>query len=286
MFGRNRDAAPASSTMTPARPVSLKKDDTGAPAVSLEKVEQLGGVSLAKKSAKAGISLSKRGLAGIRAQVCLYVDHSGSMEFPEARDYTNGNVQKMVELALGFGLQVDVDGVIPVKAFDSRLWPAVNVGLQAVYDNEPEKNIADYRGVVNRSIWRPRDMGGTSFVVVLRDILAEAKKTNSPILAVIITDGSPGDSREATKLVKELAAYPVFLKFLAIRPVDYLDELDNLEETQPGCRLVDNVDSKFFDGKGKNPPPVSTISDLEFADAMADEWNKWIDEATKAGVLV
>jgi|GEM_PF-2024004 len=270
----------------PARTVNLTKDSSGGSAVDLTKVRNSGHQDLAKRADKAGLALSKRDLSGIRAQVRLYVDHSGSMEFPEARDYTNGNVQAIVERALGVGLQIDVDGVIPVFAFDSRLWPVVNVGWQARPHRKREENVEDYRGVVQRSIWHPRDMGGTSFTVVLQDILKEAKNTDSPLFCIIVTDGNPGDSREATRLVKELAAYPVFLKFLAIRHVDYLEELDDLEKTQPGSRLLDNVDTKFFDGQGDNPPPIGVITDMQFADAMVDEWDSWIQEAKNKGVLV
>ncbi len=43
-------------------------------------------------------------------------------------------------------------------------------------------------------------------------------------------------------------------------------------------RLVDNCDAKTItDPDG--------ITDDEFAEAMVDEWNSWIHEATAAGVL-
>jgi hypothetical protein len=111
----------------PARTISLVKDPTGAPAVNLSKVREAGHIDLVKRAEKAGISLSKRNLSGLRGAVRLYVDHSGSMEFPDARDYSNGNVQRLVERALGYAFQLDSDGQIPVIAFDSELWPEVIV---------------------------------------------------------------------------------------------------------------------------------------------------------------
>lgn len=264
----------------PANPVSLVKVPSATPAVSLEKVREAGHVDLAKRADKAGISLNKRGLSGMRAQVMLYVDHSQSMEWPGREYFTNGAVQAMVERALGFALQVDVDGVIPVKAFDNRLWQEVKVGWE-----NTGRDVQDYRDVVDRHIWQRRNMGGTNYAVVLKDILREAKTTETPLMAVIVTDGDPNDAYEATRLIKELANYPVFIKFLAVEQVDYLEELDSMQD-----RLVDNVDAKFFDGK-RDPdtgvvwPRVKDISDLQFADAMADEWNTWIDEATRKGVL-
>jgi len=254
-----------------ARTINLVKDPTGAPAVNLTKVREAGHVDLVKRAEKAGISLSKRNLSGLRGAVRLYVDHSGSMEFPQARDYTNGNVQRLVERALGYAFQLDSDGVIPVIAFDHRLWPEVVVDQ------------SNYRGIVESSIWHPDQMGGTKFSPVLEDLLNEAKTTNEPIFAIIVTDGDPSDPDAATRLVIELAKYPVQIKFLAIREVDYLEELDDLEQRHPGARLLDNVDAKFFDGT--DCPLLADITDLQFADAMADEIDTWVADATAKGVL-
>jgi hypothetical protein len=91
----------------------------------------------------------------------------------------------------------------------------------------------------------------------------------------VVTDGAPDSKPAATKLVCELARYPVFVKFLAIKPVDYLQDLDDLDSSK---RLLDNVDAKFI-------PDPDGMSDLEFADAMADEWDTWIVAAASAGVL-
>ncbi|HEX9066657.1 MAG TPA: VWA domain-containing protein [Streptosporangiaceae bacterium] len=254
-----------------ARTISLVKDPTGAPAVNLTKVREAGHVDLVKRAEKAGISLSKRSLSGLRGAVRLYVDHSRSMELGENRDYSNGNVQRLVERALGYAFQLDSDGQIPVIAFDSELWPEVVVDQ------------SNYQGIVESRIWHPRQMRATRYVPVLEDLLAQAKVTDEPIFAIIVTDGSPNDRSAATKLVIELARYPVQLKFLAIREVDYLQELDDLEEAHPGARLLDNVDAKFFDGT--DCPPLTEITDLQFADAMADEIDTWVADATAKGVL-
>ena len=172
-----------------ARTISLVKDPTGAPAVNLSKVREAGHVDLVKRAEKAGISLSKRNMSGLRGAVRLYVDHSGSMEFPNARDYSNGNVQRLVERALGYAFQLDSDGKIPVIAFDHRLWPEVVVDQ------------SNYEGIVEARIWHADQMGGTKFSPVLEDLLNEARTTAEPIFAIIVTDGSPSDPVEATMLV-------------------------------------------------------------------------------------
>ena len=191
-----RQSAMPGDSPVAARTISLVKDPTGAPAVNLSKVREAGHVDLVKRAEKAGISLSKRNMSGLRGAVRLYVDHSGSMEFPNARDYSNGNVQLLVERALGYAFQLDSDGKIPVIAFDHRLWPEVVVDQ------------SNYQGIVEASIWHADQMGGTKFSPVLGDLLNEAKTTTEPIFAIIVTDGSPSDPVEATELVIELRQVP------------------------------------------------------------------------------
>lgn len=252
MFGR-------SNTNKVQHSVKLVRDAAGAPAVDLEKVAAGGHVSLVKRAQKAGISLSKRGLDGVRAEAALILDHSGSM----FGDYANGTVQALVERALGFALQIDADGKVPVIPFDSRVWPTVEV------------TVDNYAGVVDRDIWHRGSMGGTDLHKPLEQLKGMARGSVSPIFAIVVTDGSPNSKSAATKIVCELAGYPVFLKFLAIQPVDYLQDLDDLDSSQ---RLLDNVDAKFV-------PDPDAMSDLAFADAMVDEWDTWIAAATTAGVL-
>ncbi len=253
MFGSKND---------PARTVDLVKDDGGQSAVDLNKIAQTS-PDLAKKTQAAGIELAKVGLSGIRAQVVLVLDHSGSMR----ADYQSGDVQRLVERFLGFGLQVDEDGVIPVIPFDARVRPTVEVGLH------------NYRDVVDREIWAPGDMGSTNMAAAFEVVRELAKVTDLPILCGVATDGNPDNRAATTKIVKDLARYPVQIKFLALRPVEYLSELDDLDDSQ---RLLDNVDTKPAPDW---PVDLLRCTDQEFAAAMADEWDSWFAAAQKAGVL-
>lgn len=246
----------------PARTVTLVKDANGAPAVNLSTVRESGHVDLAKKADKAGISLNKRGLAGIRAQAFLVLDYSGSM----GSDYRNGNVQTLVERALGFALQIDIDGAIPVIPFASRALPTVDV------------NLSNYQGVVDREIMQKYHMGTTDLAGGLRVVLDAAKTTDAPIFCIVVTDGSPDSKPEATKVVAELSKYPVFIKFLALEEVEYLRKLDN---EMAGKSLIDNVDTKFSDDELN----LLTCTDLAFADAMTDEWDSWVKNAQRVGIL-
>lgn len=257
LFGKNKP-----DPMAPARTVNLVKDPTGAPAVNLTKVRDSGHLDLAKRAEKSGVALGKRGLAGLRAQALLVLDHSGSMH----ADYQSGAVQTLVERALGFALQIDVDGTVPVIPFDSRILPTVDVGV----DN--------YAGVVDRQIWRGRDMGSTNLAAAMTYVLNEARTATLPLFCIVVTDGEPDNRNAATEVVCELSRYPVFIKFLALKPVAYLSELDDLGDTR---RLLDNVDAK----PSSRELDLPTCTDLQFADAMVDEWDTWIEAATKAGVL-
>lgn len=254
MFGRSKQA--------PANPVSVVKDPTGQPAVDLGKVAAAGHVNLSKAAETVGVSLTKRGLAGMRGRVIVVLDHSGSM----SGDYQSGIVQDLLLRTLAFGLQIDTDATIEVIPFDSRVWPTVEV--------DP----VNYETVVRTSIWQPGRMGSTNLAGALDHVRTLAGKTQQPIVCVVITDGEPDSQPAATKVVCDLARYPVFLKFLAIRPVRYLQDLDDLEQTQPGARLLDNVDAKTI-------PDPARVTDDEFAEAMTDEWDSWLRAASAAGVV-
>jgi hypothetical protein len=253
-FGNNSNSV----NRTVAHTAKLVQDPNGTPAVSLDKVESTGGLSLRKKSESVGISLKKHNVAGIRAQVVLLLDHSGSM----ATNYGNGKVQALVERALAFGLQIDIDGTIPVIPFDHRTHPSVDVTME------------NYKDIVREKLYKPNDMGGTDFAGPLEAVRKLAERTDAPLFCCFVTDGDPWDKSAATRIICDLARYPVFVKFMALGNVPYLDMLDDLGDDK---RLLDNVDAKNFANLD--------MTDEEFGDAMADEWAGWIKLALKEGVL-
>lgn len=254
MFGRTKHA--------PVNPVRAVKDAAGSPAVDLDAVKAAGHVDLAETAATVGVSLRKRNLDGMRGRVIVVLDHSGSM----SGDYQNGLVQKLLLRTLAFGLQVSTGAKAEVIPFDSRVWSTVTVDLN------------NYRTVVQNSIWQPDRMGSTTMSRALNTVRQLAAQTREPIVCVVITDGNPDNYQDTTEVVCDLARYPVFIKFLAIRPVSYLQHLDDLEQSRPGARLLDNVDAKTIaDPHG--------ISDTAFAEAMTDEWDSWLIAASAAGVV-
>lgn len=253
IFGTNKPTA--------QRTVSLTKDPTGAPAMDLTKVRDTN-PDLAKSADKVGFALSTKGLSGIRAKVVALLDHSGSM----AREYRSGAVQELFKRIMGLGLQIDDDGEIPVIPFDDRVRPTFNL------------NQTNFTTAVD-AVWDQHDMGTTNLADALRVVLDMAKTTDEPIFLVVLTDGSPDSKAKATAMVCEMAQYPVFIKFMALKEVDYLSELDDLDDSK---RLLDNVDAKPEKDSGLD---LLTCNDAQFAAALVDEWDTWIAAATAAGVL-
>lgn len=257
-------------SFAPQHTVLLVKDPKGTPAVDLDTVKKAGHDDLVKYAEKAGFALSKRDLNGLRGKVVFLLDHSLSMQ----ADFQSGAVQKLLNRALGASFQLDSDGAIPVIRFDTKVWEPVEV------------NQGNFASIVSTDLYKPNDMGSTDLAGALAIIKEMAATTDEPIILIVASDGNPNgydrqtkDAPQTTKIVCELAAYPVFVKFLALREVEYLSKLDDLDNS---VRLLDNVDAKPGEGSGLN---LLTCSDAEFAEALFDELDTWVAAATAAGVL-
>jgi hypothetical protein len=261
MFGRKtRPTAPPSPHFSPAgEPVPVIRSAAAPTAlVSLDKAAH---VSLVKRAHAAGDALAARGLAGHRFNVVMLLDRSGSM----TGDYDSGAVQTIVERALGFALQVDDDGFIPVVAFGTAVSSPVEVST------------ANYRGVIGRDIPVP-GYDSTNLTGALDVALQYAALTDRPLFVIVVADGGPNDASSAEARICELSRYPAFVKLLAVRPIGWFKTLDELDDTR---RLLDNVDAK----PERVGPNLINCSDAEFAEAMVDEVDTWITAAVAAGIL-
>lgn len=253
-----------SKKLTAARSVPYVQDSRGTSATDLVSLEKSGHVSLAKRAHDAGFSLNKRGLAGIRAEGLLIVDHSGSM----SGDYYSGAVQTLAERFLAFVLQFDVDGQVPIVAFDDAVYPEVVA------------TVNNYQGIINREV-RKDYMGGTNLVPMLEYLLEKAKTTESPLFAAIVSDGDNSNRRNDDKteeLFYELSRYPVFIKPLLVRPVEFFRKLDDYRGPK---RLLDNVNTQAST-RERN---LLTCDDATFSEAAAEEWDVWVEAAKAADVL-
>lgn len=233
--------------------VSLSKRATSASAADLTAAPP----DLIKRVGKAQFALNKIGFDDIEAEVVVLVDRSGSMA---GRDR---EVQLLLERVLAFGLQVDSDGIIPVIPFSSIMHRHFDVSLNNYLSSAANTGAPGGGTIMAEPLLAARDL---------------AQNSDKPIFLVVIGDGNPNDPGPTTRAVCELAGYPVFIKFISLAQVDYLDELDNLETTQPGARLLDNVDAQ-------DVPDPAGISDLDFFQKMVEEWDTWIAAAQQHGLL-
>lgn len=216
-------------------------------------------VSLQKKIEASRVSLSKSSLTGTKMAVMAFVDASGSMY----SFYDNGTVQELTERALGFAINVDDDGEIPVYGFGSAHFSAGIVNAQ------------NYQGFVSRS---PLHAGGSTNLSASLDFLEKAvKKSKEPVYALIVTDGAPNDRNDVAARMKRLSKLPVFIKILVVG-------FDGGAWSYVKNTLDDNDwDVDNIDGQLINEP--SKLSDQQFADKMVEELSEWRRAATDAGII-
>jgi len=249
-------------------PVNLDKIESQAPAL----------LSLAKQ---ATISIDKSGLNGTVAKVALVLDYSGSM----GNEYKNGSMQRLAEKVLALATQLDDDGAIDFFVFDSS---AAYLG---------EISLGDYKGSVDR-LTRGRRMGTTNYAeaflkvrdhfgfgntVEKKGLFGRTKTVpnpnsgpaDAPVYALFLTDGVPDNKAAAVKALTEVAATPIFWKFLSIgrESIEFLQKLDDLDD-----RFVDNADYKPVGN-------VDKVNDSELFDMLLDEYPGWLKEVRAKGLI-
>lgn len=266
--------SPALSAAPPLPPpaVDLRKQAREARLVSLEKAEPKL-VSLAKTAA---VSLAKHKADDAVARVWLVLDVSGSMR----PLFKSGAVDRLVQRALAYGLNLDDDGDIGVILFDNG---ATHFG---------SVDAGSYRGFT-QTVMARRDIWGTTNYGRAIELLRRQARTapdfgRVPVYVIFVTDGGTEDRAFAERQLREAASEGIFWKFMAIGPMpkasakprralprgfDFLAYLDDMDG-----RTVDNAD--FFAVADPDAP-----SDTEFFDLMAEEFATWLAAAREKGVL-
>jgi hypothetical protein len=231
--------------------------------VSLSKSK--GATVLLTKFDKAAVSIAENDLTGLTGDALFFMDNSLSMK----PDYENTNkVQLLAERAVAWSLNVDSDGEVPIYAWDT----VIHEPVIATADN--------IEGIVNREIYGKKRMGNTNLVNVLNYLINVGRNAERPVFAFIITDGNPnrGSEGEVIRRTVELSRFPVWIKFIAIKPVPFLAQLDDLADNPNSGMMVDNVDTQVeYDPEG--------VTDLIFARKMTTELPGWITGARAAGIL-
>jgi hypothetical protein len=266
MFGRNKPAFVVDNTKRVLKTVKVVTRDPSTAAAPVDLIKKVG-VSFEKKVASA-VNLNKNVSGpsrGVVWNVIGLLDESGSM----GRFFRDGTVQEIVDRVLAWSASVDADGLVPFGAFGSHhIWHG-DVDLTSV------------NNVVQTNGWAP--WGSTNLADSLKTILELVKEMGdgwqeNPILLFIVTDGMPDNQALVKKYIQELSQYPVFIKILRVGndpgAKAFVEDLDNMVDG----RLMDNVEAPD-DGLHKGMP------DDEFNKAMIHDMDKYIAEATAAGLL-
>ncbi|KAA0965999.1 VWA domain-containing protein [Sporosarcina sp. ANT_H38] len=234
---------------------------------------------------KAGIVLEKKNLNGVKAEIVLVIDQSGSMRTL----YKNGTVQELVERLLAIGMNMDANKEIDVFQFNQG---SNYVGVAT------EANHATFVKDNNMGV-----SGTTKYAPVMEDVVAKygialnvdqepvtksllgglfnkkkvevPKKPAYPTFVLFITDGNNSDKREATRIVRESSTQPIFWQFVGIGKEEFtfLQKLDDLKD-----RHVDNAD--FF-----KVDDIMNITDEELYDKLLTEFPDWLSEIKAKDML-
>lgn len=232
-------------------------------------------LSLTKKSQ---VEIQKQNLQGQKGKIGLCLDFSGSM----AKDYKNGSMQRLAEKVLALSTHLDDDGNIDLFVFDTEA------------DYLGEISLHDYKGAVDR-LTEGRHKGRTYYakaIAAVRDHYemvpanrnagffksfkkpdtSAVVKSELPVFMVFLTDGSPDDKTDATRMISEISSAPIFWKFLSIgsAPIPYLQKLDDLPN-----RFMDNADYQYL---GEN---VEALTDEALFEALLVEYRDWLDNVRR-----
>lgn len=175
-------------------------------------------IDLQKKAENVGIILAKKGITQAPVmRVAVALDISYSME----RIISSGALQNAFNQLMGVAVKFDDNGELDVFKFDTK--------CDYVGTSKPETG--DYDQFVKQRGINVR--GGTSYAPIVTSAMdfffAGQKKggflgfggktaptDNTPVLMLILTDGEPGDAREAEKAMANAVDSPIYFHMVGI----------------------------------------------------------------------
>lgn len=240
--------------------------DVPASGISLVKKFENEAPQLVNLAKRASISLEKKNLTTVKANVVVVLDASGSMSW----QYRNGTVQEVLNRVLPLAIHFDIDGILDCWAFASSMKQLDQIKLS---------NIDGYLNRIGlKSYGSDIGIGGdNNEPVVIKDIMNTHRNsgTTLPTYVVFITDGGITRSDEIESLLKDASKDGIFWQFVGIGGSSYgvLEHFDDMTG-----RVVDNCD--FFSLR-----ELKDISDSELYDKLLNEFPHWINSATSKGIL-
>lgn len=189
-------------------------------------------LDLEKRNEKLTLSLTKKKISSIRAQVGTVFDRSGSMDHL----YSNNTMQEYANRLVPLGIRFDDNGSIDNWAFHTKSFKTDNINLTTV-ETFVRKNIL------------PISTGGTSYAPVLNDIfnhyfgnnftqekqagffktLFTRKDSGSypqtpiqdPVYLIFQTDGENDDQNETDKLLAKIEKQGMYIQFVGIGSTNF-----------------------------------------------------------------
>lgn len=249
--------------------------DTSAPApapapvtISLEKKIEKQAPQLLSLAKKASVSLEKKKLETVKAQVALVLDSSGSMH----QQYAKGRVQEVINRLLPLAVHFDDDGSVECWAFGEKTTQLTSIGL------------ANVQGYVEHSDagWKKWKVGAryNEEAIAIKAVIDFYQKNairGVPVYVLFISDGGidSANSRKMRELITHAAKLPMFWQFVGIGGANYgiLERLDDLSG-----RVIDNCNFFALDD-------LHDVSEEALYDRLLHEFPQWLGAARQQRIV-
>lgn len=229
--------------------------------VSLEKKLQKDAPQLVSLAKPLQLELEKRNLQDTIARVALVLDISGSMY----GRFSDGTVQEIVNKTLPLAVQFDDDGELDFWYYGSRCKRMKSVNMKNYTSAVP----SDWYGLMN-------SLGcGNNEPVVMKEVLAEYKRSKLPAYVIFITDGGVGSESEIKRVLIEASHEPIFWQFVGVGGSGYgiLERLDNMSG-----RYVDNANFFALDD-------FKRVSNSELYSRLLNEFPQWLQKIKRKRMI-
>ena len=237
--------------------------------VSLEKKISEGAPKLISLVKPLKVALEKKNLQETVARVALVMDISGSMY----STYENGTVQEIVNKIVPLAVQFDDDGELDFWYYGSICRRMDSVTLQNYEKAVP----ADWAHLMN-------DLKcGNNEPAVMREVIAEYKKSRLPAYVVFISDGGVSYETEIKNLLIESSRMPIFWQFVGLGGAGFfgrfLGSYGIFEKLSTlSGRYVDNANFFALDDFRK-------VDNAELYSRLLNEFPIWLKEIKRKGII-